>query len=143
MSRLKSVCAKYASFSLAWMLLFLPVAQYVRVNFGLDVGYVRMAIVIFVLSAISVFAWEMFRNDRLPAWLRMVIGYLILLVGTLVVRQALGVWIFRRLVVLWLFAALSAAAYALILVILRLFQKKQERHLNQALDQATRTNTDQ
>lgn len=138
MSRFKSVFTKYALLSLLWMVLFLPVAQYVRLNFGIEVGYVRIAMVIFVLSAISVFAWIMFRNDRLPAWLRMVTGYLILLVGTLVVRQALGVWIFRRIVALWLFAVLSAVAYALILLLIRLFQKKQEHQLNQALDQASR-----
>lgn len=139
MRRFKSLFVKFASFSLLWMVVFLPIAQYVRVNFGLDVGYVRIAIVIFVLSAISVFAWDMFRNDRLPAWLRMVLGYFILLVGTLVVRQALGVWIFRRLVVLWLFAVLIAVAYALVLLMMRLFQKKQERRLNQALNQVSRS----
>jgi hypothetical protein len=139
MNRLKSAGVVYVSFAVFWMLFFIPVARYVQLNFGLEVGYIRIAFVVLALSAVCLFAWWLFRNDAMPAWLRMVLGYLILLFGTLIVRRALGVWIFRRFVVLWAFALIAAAIYATILLFIRLSQKKKERQLNQALDKASRS----
>lgn len=134
MKRTKSAITAFAAFVLLWLLFFIPVAWYVQTNFGLDVGYIRLALVVLTLSAISTFARWMFLNDRLPAWLRIALGYLILLAGTLVVRRALGVWLFRRFVALWLFALIAAVVYSVVLVLVRLGQKKQEKDFNQALE---------
>lgn len=139
MNRIKSLGVAYALFVLFWMVFFLPVARYIQLNFGLDVGFVRIALVVFALSGVSVFAWWMFRNDRISAWLRMCLGYLILLLGTWIVRRAMGVWLFRRFVALWLFALICAVVYAAILLGLRLSQKKQAERLNEALGNAART----
>lgn len=141
MNRLKSAGFVFALFSVLWTLFFIPVARYVQLNFGMEVGYIRIASVVLALSIVCLFAWWMFRNDRLPAWLRIIVGYLILLIGTLIVRRALGVWIFRRFVVLWIFSLMVAAIYAGTLLFIRLAQRKKERLLNQALDNASRTKT--
>jgi hypothetical protein len=139
MNRFKAAGVAYVSFAAFWMLFFIPVARYVQLNFGLEVGYIRIALVVLSLSAVCLFAWWMFRNDALPAWLRILVGYVILLFGTLIIRRALGVWIFRRFVVLWAFALIAAAVYATILFFVRLSQKKKERQLNHALDKASRS----
>jgi hypothetical protein len=134
MKRTKSAIATYAAMVMGWMLFFLPIAWYVRTNFGLEIGYIRLAVVVLILALISLFAWWVFSGDRLPAWLRIILGYLILLAGTLVVRRALGVWLFRRFVVLWVFALIAALVYSVILILVRVKQKKQEKDFNSALE---------
>ncbi len=86
-------------------------------------------------------AISLFKAENWPSWVRIIGGYLFLVLSTLTIRRLFGVWLFRRSIVLLVVLTVIAIIYALALVIARQQLMQETNAMNQSLKQIERDET--
>ncbi len=90
------------------------------------------SIIISLLIALSI---KVFKKTWGNGVLNVILGYLIILPATVVLRSMYGTFLFRRTFVVYLLGLIYAVIYSLVILYASLRNKKEEGKLNQLLEQ--------
>ncbi len=103
-------------------------------RFDVVIAYQRMVIGVFVISLQLALARTMFTLDKPPVWIRLILGYVFIIMAALTIRNVFGVWLFRRTVMLIIFVSIISIIYWIALFVATKRLKKESDMLNSALD---------
>lgn len=101
--------------------------------FLIKISFFPVAFAVLIISLMGAGAIALFQNEKLPTALRVIFGYGLVFLSTLVVRRVLGIWIFRRTFALFLFISGCTIVYFLVVFLISLNNKLEQNDLNQAL----------
>lgn len=113
-------------------IMMLVIFRIERLNYT-EIRFIPVALASLIISLLAAGAIAIFQNDKLPSFVRVLLGYGLLFLSTLVIRNIFGVWIFRRAVALFLFVGVCTLVYFLVVFLISLNHKKEQNDLNQAL----------
>ncbi|TVP93817.1 MAG: hypothetical protein EA374_08445 [Acholeplasmatales bacterium] len=88
-------------------------------------------------------AISLFKAESWPTWLRVLGGYLFLVLSTLTIRRLFGLWLFRRSIVLLLVLTVIAIIYAVALVVARHHLLQETKAMNASLERIGRDRDEQ
>lgn len=106
-----------------------------------EISFIRMLRALFIISFFINVAFVLFKYDKMPAYLRIILGYFVLFYTTFVVRNLLGPRFFRTSFVLLIFILICTFLYFIGLLILTMMNKKEEKVMNEALDEINQKDT--
>lgn len=98
------------------------------------IAYQRMMIGVLIISLQLALAITMFTLDKAPAWIRIILGYLFIIMAALTIRQVFGIMLFRRTVMVIIFVSIISVIYLIALFVATKRLKKESAMLNSALD---------
>lgn len=113
----------------------------VRRRLGLTIPYPFITLGNTLIALYLGLAISLFKAENWPSWVRIIGGYLFLVLSTLTIRRLFGVWLFRRSIVLLVVLTVIAIIYALALVIARQQLMQETNAMNQSLKQIERNET--
>ena len=105
----------------------------VRRRLGVNVPYPFVMAGNTLIALYLGMAISLFKAENWPSWVRIIGGYLFLVLSTLTIRRLFGVWLFRRSIVLLVVLTGIAIVYAIALVIARQQLMQETNAMNQSL----------
>ncbi len=127
---LKNISIVY--FILSLIMIFLTMLIWRRL--GINVSFFRMSRSLFIISFFITIAIEFFMLDKVPSYLRIALGYIVLFFTTFVIRNIFGPRLFRTSFMLLIFILICTIIYFMFLFILVTINKKEEKEMNRALN---------
>ncbi len=119
-------------FLLSILLLF--VAIFLRRRLGFDITFYRSFRGLFFISFIIAGSVAFFKLDKIPTYLRIILGYFFLFITTLIIRDLVGMRLFRTYFVLMMFFVFCTIIYFLFLFLLVVKNKHEQKEMNDALN---------
>ena len=110
----------------------------VRRRLGVNIPYPLIMVGNTLIALYLGLAISLFKAENWPSWVRIIGGYLFLVLSTLTIRRLFGVWLFRRSIVLLVVLTVIAIIYALALVIARRQLMQETNAMNKSLEQIER-----
>ncbi|MFW6320142.1 MAG: hypothetical protein ACOC1L_08135 [Bacillota bacterium] len=119
------------------------IALRIRRRLGIDIGYISILRSTIIISVFINIAIDVFKMDHIPTVFRVLLGYVILFMTTLIIRSTFGPYLFRRSLALLIFIFICTIIYFLALLSLHLRNKNEETSLNKALSNLDDEDTNQ
>jgi uncharacterized PurR-regulated membrane protein YhhQ (DUF165 family) len=117
------------------LFLMIPLALRIQRLYAVEIKFLGVVIGLILIAALVTLALRIFQAERIPTLIRIIVGYVVLFLSTLVVRRVFGIWLFRRTVAIVLLVALVMISYSIAIYVVRRNQVREQKQMNKALEQ--------
>jgi hypothetical protein len=135
MKHVKSIFRQFSMVLTIGLFLMIPLALRIQRLYAVEIKFLGVVIGLILIAALVTLALRIFQAERIPTLIRIIVGYVVLFLSTLVVRRVFGIWLFRRTVAIVLLVALVMISYSIAIYVVRRNQVREQKQMNKALEQ--------
>jgi hypothetical protein len=140
MKHVKSIFRQFSMVLTIGLFLMIPLAFQIQRLYAVEIKFLGVVIGLILIAALVTLALRIFQAERIPTILRIIVGYIVLFLSTLVVRRVFGIWLFRRTVAVVILIAFIMVIYSIAIYVVRRNQVLEQKQMNRALEQLPEVN---